>query len=167
MPRYFTLAAPPRGVPGAPSDASTAAGLLPVMAGASPKALKWGLWGNSEQLCGQPGTQAIRVKGPALDRGHTSKALVGWTGSSSDTPDVIYPSLYYVHGIQEHAPVSLHRTNNMPVPAVDAYNPAIKPTQERGGSQQSRIAQIAARSWHVGGRKATAWPAAPQRWRTR
>jgi hypothetical protein len=164
VPRYFTLAAPPRGVPGAPSDASTASGLLPVMAGASPKALKWGLWGASEQLCGQPGTQAVHVPGPDLDRGNTSKALVGWSGSSKDSPDKIYPSLYYVRGIQEHAPVSLQRTNNMPVPAVDSYDPRIRPTAERGGSQQARLAQMASRSWHVGGRRAVSWPAAPQRW---
>lgn len=167
--RYFTLSAPPRGNPGAPSDASTASGLLPVAAGASPKALKWGFWGAHEQLAGQPGTQPVPAPRPALDSGAgTAKAMEGWYGSSRDTPEVIYPSLYFVRGYQEHAPVSLLRTNNMPVPAGDVYKfKGLITPEAKGGTQASRLAQIAARSWHVGGRKATAWPPAPQRWGSR
>lgn len=165
--RYFTLSAPPRGTPGFPSDGTTAAGLLPVAAGASPKALKWGFWGAPGQLCGQPGTRRIAAPRPALDRGSTSKALKGLS-SSSDAPEYFYPCLYYVEGYQEHAPVSLQRTNNMPVPAVDVYDfkGLVTPAQQ-GGTNTFRLAQIAMRSWHVGGRKAVPWPPAPQRWGSR
>ena len=169
--RYFVLSAPPRGMASSPPDATTAGAMLPVAAGASPKALKWGFWGASEQLCGQPGTQRIPAPRAAIERGHVAGALTGWNGDSDDTPPYIYPSLYYVHGYQEHAPVSLLRTNNMPVPAVDMYDLTpgkfTSPTSQQGATQTGRLAQIAARSWHVGGRKATAWPAAPQRWGTR
>src|SRR5262249_5959138 len=46
----------------------------------------------------------------------------GGTSYSRDAPDAIFPSLYYVRGRQNHPPVSLLRTNNMPIPAGDLYN---------------------------------------------
>ena len=169
--RFFTHAAPPRGQPHAAMDAVTAAALLPHPAGASPKALKWGYWGAEAQLCGHPGTVAIPAPRPNLDRGATAKALEGWYGSSSDTPDHFRPALYYVRGDQEHAPVSLMRTNNMPVPAVDPYDlkpsKPTSPSSQAGGTQTTRLAQIAMRSWRTGGRKGTGWPVTPQRWGTR
>lgn len=169
--RFFAHVCPPRGQPGAPMDAVTAAALLPHPAGASPKALKWGFWGAEPQLCGHPGTQVIPAPRPRLDRGATAKALEGWYGSSADTPEHIRPALYYVRGHQEHAPVSLLRTNNMPVPAIDPYDltpgKLTSPYTQTGGTQTTRLGQIAMRSWHVGGRKATGWPVAPQRWGTR
>jgi hypothetical protein len=170
--RYFTLSAPPRGNPGAPSDATTATGLLPVAAGASPKATKWGFWGATPQLEGQPGTQAVAAPNPKVSAAASPRTSpVGGIFYSDCAPDYIYPSLYYVRGYQEHSPVSLQRTNNMPVPAVDFFAGSlpgsmhvIKPTQERGGTQQTRLAQMAARSWKVGGKKALRWPSAPQNW---
>lgn len=164
--RYFTLSAPPRGMPGFPSDASTASGLLPVAAGASPKALKWGFWGASEQLAGQPGTQPVPSHPFPTKQIDTYR--YGDGPGSGNSPNVFYPSLYFVRGYQEHAPVSLHRTNNMPVPAGDVYKfRGLVNPDAKGVTQASRLSQIAARSWRTGGRKATAWPPAPQRWGTR
>jgi hypothetical protein len=165
--RYFTLSAPPRGNPGAPSDASTASGLLPVAAGASPKALKWGFWGADAQLCGQPGTQ--RIPSHPFDTKQIDTYRRGNGPGSGNAPDFFYPALYYVRGYQEHFPGALPggNHNNMPVPATDMYGAQpLAPTAQAGGTQTSRLAQIAMRSWHVGGRKATAWPPAPQRWGT-
>jgi hypothetical protein len=148
--RYFVLGAPPgrRGSAWTPG--------LPV----TPVALKWGLWGAAAQLHGQPGTEAIRAPDPAtVDR--VPRDMRGGVRASADSRPVIYPSLYYVHGRQEHAPVSLFRTNNMPVPAVDVTK---GPAGWVGGTQEQRIAQTAFRTFRVGGSGQTGWPATPVRW---
>jgi hypothetical protein len=80
---------------------------------------------------------------------------------SCDAPDHIRPSLYYVHGVQEHAPVSLLRTNNMPVPASDA---AIGRMASTGGTQASYIAQTAAATHKTGGQTQVGWPASAPKW---
>lgn len=166
--RYRILTAPPRGNPHGPMDGATAAALMPIGAGASPKALKWGFWGNAQQLCGQPGTQPIPVHPFPSERIDTYR--YGHGPGSGNAPNHFRPALYYVHGKQEHAPVSLQRTNNMPVPAVDPYDLApgkpTSPSNQSGGTQTTRLAQIAFRSWHIGGRKATGWPVANQRFGT-
>jgi hypothetical protein len=167
--RFFTHAIHPRGQPDAPMDAVTAAALLPHPAGASPKALKWGYWGAEAQLCGQPGTQPIPVH--PFPTAEIDQYRFGNGPGSRNAPNHFRPALYYVRGDQEHAPVSLLRTNNMPVPAVDPYDLTpgrpTSPSSQAAGTQTSRLAQIAMRSWHMGGRKATGWPIAQQRWGTR
>lgn len=150
--RYFTLGAPPgrRGTAFLPG--------MPITA----KALKWGLWGSPERLVGQPGTQAIPVPRPSTSPAAGARVSpVNGIFSSLDAPQVIYPSLYYVHGPQEHAPVSLLRTNNMPVPAGDVFK---GPSSQVGGTQTSRVSQVAARTSRVGGRAQTGWPATVTQW---
>jgi hypothetical protein len=127
----------------------------------SPKALKWGLWGAPAQLEGQPGTKPVPVGRPQIPGASSRISAVGGISYSHSAPDVIYPSLYYVRGRQEHAPVSLMRTNNMPVPAGDLYK---GPSAWVGGTQTSRLAQISARTTRVGGRFQTGWPSAPVSW---
>lgn len=149
--RYFVLGAPPdrRGTAFLPG--------MPI----TPKALKWGLWGDSAQLEGQPGTKPVPTGRPRIDSTSPVARSAGGIFYSQYAPDVIYPSLYYVRGKQEHAPVSLLRTNNMPVPAVDMYK---GPQGWVGGTQTSRLAQISARTTRVGGRFQTGWPSAPVSW---
>jgi len=150
--RYFTLGAPPgrRGTAWLPG--------MPI----SPKALQWGFWGRSDQLAGYPGNKAIpaptKSTVPSPDIGDHAQ---GGTSYSRDAPDAIFPSLYYVRGRQNHPPVSLLRTNNMPIPAGDLYK---GPPGWVGGTQATRLAQIAARTSRVGGIFQTGWPAAPVSW---
>lgn len=148
--RYFVLGAPPG------RHGSAFLPGLPITA----TALKWGLWGNSEQLHGQPGTEAVPAPDPA-SVGRVPRETVSVTRTSDYSRPVIYPALYYVQGRQEHAPVSLLRTNNMPWPATDL---AQGPPGWVGGTQAQRIAQTAFRTYRTGGRGQTGWPASPVRW---
>ena len=148
--KYIMLGAPPgrRGsafLPGMPISA---------------KALHWGTWGGPDRLAGSPGTLPIPTGRPNIPAGHSELAMAG-TSRSSDAPDHIRPSLYYVRGRQEHAPVSLLRTNNMPVPAS---GPGIGRYAGTGGTQAEYIAQVAAATNSVGGRRQVGWPATAPRW---
>lgn len=74
-------------------------------------------WQSVGAIVGQPGTQGVPAPRPA------GVPQSGWPTrlhSSSDAPNVIYPSLYYYgqRGMAR-APVSVVSDNQMPVPAID------------------------------------------------
>lgn len=95
-------------------------------------------WSSRGPISGSPGTRAIHAPRPvAVPQERTGMATMG-TSRSSDAPDVIFPSMYYLVGPdQERAPVSRISDNQMPVPALRPANVIVaKPYLTRKGGQR-------------------------------
>lgn len=96
---------------------------------------------------GRPGTQAVMIKGPGVENSRTAQASAGLY-RSSDSPDVIYPPLYWEagsgYGKKEHAPVSRISDNQMPVPALRPPNVLVFKTYiaRKGGQRQVKQPQV-------------------------
>lgn len=94
-------------------------------------------------LVGHPGDRAIPSPRPAA----LPPTAAGTRSNqpSYASPDVMYPSIYYAKADNCHAPVSLLRDNQMPVPAMHIYNmPRVSMRMRRVGGQ-SQVAQPAVR----------------------
>lgn len=130
----YTVNDPGAGPPG------RAGALVPVPA-VDPKASTGGL----VELYGHPGTMAVSTPKPA--------ALVPIsqqrdTQPSFCAPDTSWPSIYYTTPANMHPPVSLLRTNPMPVPAASVY----------------QLARVAQRMRRVGGQSQIGQPQVVQTW---
>ena len=128
--------------PGAASDA-----LMPQCP-VTPKATT----NRQVRVVGQPGTLGIPVDKPnSLPPVSQTRATQG----SWQAPDVIFPSLYVTTPDNMHAPVSLFRDNQMPVPAIGAFG------------RVGRIASPAFKRRGIGGQTQIDWPAVVQRFPNR
>lgn len=97
------------------------------------------------KVFGQPGTEAIASPKPdALP----PISAIAQTQSSYVSPDLIFPDLYRASVQHMHAPVSLYRDNQMPVPARKTY----------------RLANVAMGAPKLGGRSQIPWPRTFQSW---
>jgi hypothetical protein len=106
-------------------------------------------WSSRGEIYGQPGTQAIGIKGPvAIHSGINDMANSG-TYRSVDAPNVIYPPLYWEAAkVKEHAPVSRISDNQMPVPAKRAPNVLISsPYRSRKGGQRQVYQPQVVQTW--------------------
>jgi len=101
---------------------------------------------------GQPGTLGIPAPKP---NGLPMVSQTRDTQGSWRSPDVWFPSLYVTTPENMHAPVSLFRDNQMPVPAVGVFG------------RVGRIASPAFKRRGTGGQKAIDWPAVVQRFPNR
>lgn len=85
---------------------------------------------------GAPGTMAVRAPKP----GAIPETAAGSRTNqpSYNSPDVMYPSVYFPRADNCHPPVGLWRDNQMPVPAVRVYNmPRVaQKTRRTGGASQ-------------------------------
>lgn len=144
MPRYFVMGVPPdaRGTAFTPSVTMSPAS-------SSNRAV---------HIDGQPGTMGVAAGKPAaLPPISATRA----TQRSWQTPDVIFPALYIARAANMHAPMSLFRDNQLPVPAVDLYKFPRNP--HYGAPWSGRLATPRfMRRGYGGQREATRWPAAPQ-----
>jgi hypothetical protein len=112
-------------------------------------------WSSRGQIYGQPGTQAIPVNDPSAVREDVNSLAAVGVFSTACAPNVIYPSLYYLVGEQEHAPVSVFSDNQMPVPARRAPNVLVaKPYRSRKGGQRQVYQPQVVQTWR--GMKGTA-----------
>ena len=123
------------------ADPRVVGAFMPVMP-VTPRATTY----TQVRIIGQPGTMGI----PAPKPHALPETMAGSRTNqpSYNSPDVIFPSLYWTPPDNMHVPVSLFRDNEMPVPALDRY----------------RLAQVAMRQRRTGGQNAQAWPPAVQRW---
>lgn len=144
MPRYFVMGVPPdaRGTAWTPSVTISPAS-------SSNRAV---------HIDGQPGTMGVSAPKPsALPPISATRA----TQRSWATPDVIFPSIYIARAANMHAPVSLLRDNQMPVPAVDLYKFPRNPSY--GAPWTGRLAAPRFGRNSIGGRvESTRWPASPR-----
>ena len=136
--RYWMLGAPPGPAGGA------------LMPGMPPSARATTYW--QVKIWGQPGTQGIPAPKP---EGVVPTSQNRRNQGSYNSPDVIFPSLYYTTPENMHAPVSLFRDNPLPVPAVGAFNGV------------ARLPNPAMNRRPVAGRNAIGWPAVVTRWGSR
>lgn len=111
------------------------------------------------RITGQPGTAPIDVHKP---KAIPPTAMVRTNQGSYLSPDIIFPAIYIAHADNMHAPVSLFRDNQMPVPAVDMYN--FPRNSSYGAPFAGRVPSPAMRRRRMGTRLAMRWPAAPQVW---
>lgn len=94
-------------------------------------------WSSRGPIVGYPGTKAIPVPDPAAVREDVNSLAAVGQFSSQCAPNVIYPALYRIAGVQEHAPVSRVSDNQMPVPATAAPNIIVAdPYRTRKGGQR-------------------------------
>lgn len=120
-----------------------AAALMPVPAGASPKATTGGL----VRVHGYPGNMAIPAPKPGA---LPPTAAGGWRNNqpSYASPDVMYPSIYYTTPEHMQPPVPIRPDNIMPVPAINLFNMAGVSQRMRRVGGQSQIGQPAVvQSW--------------------
>ena len=72
-------------------------------------------------ISGSPGVRAILVARPSIPQDRTAQAGMH-SHRSSNAPDFIRPSLYFLFGKQAMTPpVSVTSDNQMPVPAVSPF----------------------------------------------
>jgi hypothetical protein len=104
-------------------------------------------WSSRGQIVGQPGTQAIPVADPAAVREDVNSLASVGQFSTACAPNVIFPSLYYLVGKQEHAPVSRISDDQMPVPAgrPTTLIPSKQYKQRLGGQRQVTQPQVVQR----------------------
>jgi hypothetical protein len=76
-----------------------------------------GAWSSRGPVNGHPGTMAVAAPAPAGVPQDWSRRTSG--SAQAGVPQSILPSLYWLDGPQEHAPVSTLSDNQMPVPAID------------------------------------------------
>lgn len=112
-------------------------------------------------IYGQPGTLGIRSPRPAAAVPISQNKL---TQPSRCAPDVIFPSIYYTTPANMHAPVSLFRDNQMPVPARDLYKFPANPNF--GAPFAGRVPRPGMRARKTGGRQQVTWPPAVLTWPT-
>lgn len=130
----YTMNDPGAGPPG------RAGALMPIPAG-DPKATTGGL----VHLVGHPGTVGVPVpKPPAIPMNSQTRATQG----SYNAPDFMFPSVYYPTAENMHPPVSLQRTNPLPVPVTTIY----------------QLARISQRMRRVGGQSQIGQPQVGQTW---
>lgn len=105
-------------------------------------------WSSRGQIVGQPGTQAIPMADPAGVREDVNSLAAVGQFATSAAPNVIYPSLYYLVGKQEKAPVSVFSDNQMPVPAKRAPNVIVsRPYLARHGGQRQVYQPQVVQTW--------------------
>jgi hypothetical protein len=106
-------------------------------------------WSSRGQIYGQPGTQAIAIRGPEGLHSGTNDLINVGISRSADAPNVIYPSLYWeASKIKEHAPVSRISDNQMPVPAKRAPNVLVSsPYLARKGGQRQVYQPQVVQTW--------------------
>lgn len=96
-------------------------------------------WSSRGPIAGFPGTLGVVAPSPqGVPQERTGLANTGFH-RSSDAPNRIYPSLYWVAGAdQNRAPVSVKSDNQMPVPAVRPANVVVFDTftTRKGGQRQ-------------------------------
>lgn len=114
--------------------------LMPIPA-RDPKAFTGGL----VHLVGHPGTVGIPTPRPAAS---VPISRVPQTQPSHVSPDMMWPSAYWPLADNMHPPVSLRRTNPLPVPAATVY----------------QLARISQRMRRVGGQSQIGQPLAIQTW---
>lgn len=129
----YTMQDPGEGPPG------RAGALMPSPA-RDPKATTGGL----VHVYGHPGTMAVSTPRPAALPPISQTRL---TQPSYCSPDMMFPSIYYTTPASMHPPVSLLRTNPMPVPATSiAALARISQRMRRVGGQsqitQPQVAQV-------------------------
>jgi hypothetical protein len=106
-------------------------------------------WSSRGPIAGFPGTLGVIAPSPVgVPQDKTAMANTGFY-RSSDAPNRIYPSLYWVAGVkQEHAPVSIKSDNQMPVPAVRPANVIVfKTLVTRKGGQRQVIQPQVVQKW--------------------
>lgn len=133
MPRYVVFAPAPNVAQRSLGSALTPGMTRPAQA-----------WSSRGPIFGQPGTMAVSAPRPsAIPNDRTAQASMG-VSRSSDAPPVIFPSIYYIAGVQEHAPVSRVSDNQMPIPAMrpDARIPSDPYVTRKGGNRQIYQPQI-------------------------
>jgi hypothetical protein len=140
MTRMWCMGAPP---------SMTGGALMPGMP-VTPRATTY----RTVRIYGQPGTQGIRAPRP---EGIVPVSQNPRTQGSNCAPDVIFPSLYYTTPDNMHAPVSLFRDNQMPVPAVGNF----------GGVGRIAPTAFKRRESGHGGQTPIDWPALLQRFPSR
>jgi hypothetical protein len=124
------------------NDVPACGAFMPVLSAVvSPKASTYGL----VKIVGQPGTQAIQSPKPsALPDG----PLMRSAQPSYNSPDVIYPAIYYTRITDMGPPVRWVSTNEVPIPSKNII----------------RKPGVAYRPARYGGLKQVSWPPAPQVW---
>jgi hypothetical protein len=105
-------------------------------------------WSSRGRVTGHPGTLGIPISGPeALHRSTNDLANVG-IYRSTDTPNVIFPPIYYengnAYGDKERAPVSRISDNQMPIPALRPPNVLVFDAYQarQGGQRQVYQPQV-------------------------
>lgn len=134
-----------------PSEAPTA----PTPAGSwliPAPAQGFGSWASRGSLHGQPGTEEIPAPPPAAVSQHADNAVT--RHRSSDSPDLIFPALYYETLSDNPALVPTGRImiesdNMMPAPAIDPRGlPAVMSTPPPRIGGQSQVTQpYAVQNW--------------------
>jgi hypothetical protein len=116
---------------------------MPVPAVASAKSLQYGM----VHITGHPGNLSVPSPRPvAMPAGPLPRGAQ----PSYNSPDTIYPSVYYTNATGFGPPVRYFSNNEVPVPAV-----SYKGTPG-----------VAFRTPHIGGRLQISWPPAPQAWQS-
>lgn len=117
---------------------------MPVPAGASAKSLTNGM----VHINGNPGNMGINSPKPAaIPPGMLPRSAQ----NSYNSPDTIYPSIYYTtitNITPGNGTIRVASTNEVPVPAV----------------RTARVPGVAYKSARFGGLQQVSWPPAPQSW---
>lgn len=97
-------------------------------------------------VVGYPGT--LRVSAPKPGALPETAAGTRSNQPSYNSPDSMYPSIYYPRADNCHPPMGLFRDNQMPVPAVKIYNmPRIAQRKRRTGGQSQIGMPAALQTW--------------------
>ena len=131
MPRFFTHA-PVRGVPPTLGSAIS-----------PPMARTYAGWSSRGKVSGNPGVRGIPVDDPSATREDVNSLATVGQFSTANTPNTIYPSIYYENDSpedKEKFPASVFSDNQMPVPATaSAKFYTADPYKARKGGQRQVI----------------------------